>query len=65
MNEYYLGEPVNVHIQSLINIMQENNRLITKKKGKGKLPLFHGNGKRLIPIYSVSHASVNICLGVQ
>ena len=33
MNEYYIGEPVNIHIQSLINIMQENNRLITTKKG--------------------------------
>ena len=51
MNKYYTGEPVNIHIQSLINIMQENNIVINKKKGKGKLPLFRGNGKWVIPIY--------------
>ena len=33
MNNYYTGEPVNIHIQPLINIIQENNRLITIKKG--------------------------------
>ena len=32
--------------------MQENNRVITKKKGKGKLPLFSGNEERAIPIYA-------------
>ena len=32
-NIYYPGEPVNIHIQSLINIIQENNRVITTKKG--------------------------------
>ena len=31
--KYYPGEPVNIHIQSLINIIQENNWLITTKKG--------------------------------
>ena len=30
---YYTGEPVNVYIQSLINMIQENNRVITTKKG--------------------------------
>ena len=30
--KYYPGEPVNIHIQSLINIIQENNRVITTKK---------------------------------
>ena len=31
--------------------MQENNWVITtKKKGKGKLPIFCGNGERVIPI---------------
>ena len=40
MNNYYPGKHVNIHKQSLINITQENNWLITKKKGKGKLPLF-------------------------
>ena len=51
MNKYYPGKPVNIYIQSLINIVQENNRVITTKKGKGKLPLFLGNGERVIPIY--------------
>ena len=32
--------------------MQENNRLITTKKGKGKLPLFRGNEEQVIPIYA-------------
>ena len=31
--------------------MQENNRVITTKKGGGKLPLFCGNGEWVIPIY--------------
>ena len=34
--------------------MQDNNWEITTKNGKDKLPLFCGNGKRVIPIY-VSH----------
>ena len=33
MNKYFPGETVNIHIQSFINIMQENNWLITTKKG--------------------------------
>ena len=33
INRYYPGEPVNIHIQSLINIIQENNWVITTKKG--------------------------------
>ena len=37
------GEPVNIHIQSLINIIQDNNRVITIKKDKVKSPLFCGN----------------------
>ena len=28
MNKYYPDGPVNIHIQSLINTMQENNRVI-------------------------------------
>ena len=39
--------------KSLINIMQENNWEITTKKGKGKLPLFLGIGKRWITIYEL------------
>ena len=30
--KYYPYEPVNVNIKSLINIIQDNNRLITTKK---------------------------------
>ena len=32
MNKYYPGEPINIHIQPLINIMQEKNWVITTKK---------------------------------
>ena len=49
--KYYLGELVNIHIQSLINIIQDNNWLITTKKGMVKLPLFCGNVEWLIPIH--------------
>ena len=31
--------------------MQDNNWVMNIKKGKGKLPLFRGNGERVIPIY--------------
>ena len=51
MKNYYPGEPVDIHIQSLIHIIQESNWVITTKKGKGKLPLFFGNVERVIPIY--------------
>ena len=30
---------------------QDNNWVITTKKGKGKLPLFCGNGEQVITIY--------------
>ena len=33
MSKYYPGEPVNKRIQSLINITQEKNWVITTKKG--------------------------------
>ena len=33
MNKYYPGETVNIRIQSLRNIMQEKNRVITTNKG--------------------------------
>ena len=36
-----------------MNIIQENNRVLTTKKGKGKLPLFCINEKRVIPIYAI------------
>ena len=34
-----------------MNIIQENNWVITTKKGKGKLPLFSGNVERVSPVY--------------
>ena len=37
--------------------MQENNSVITTKKGKGKLPLFCGNGEQIIPIYSINYGA--------
>ena len=40
MKEYYPGEPVNIPIQSLINIIQYKNWVITTKKGECKLPYF-------------------------
>ena len=51
MYEYYPGKPVNIHIQSLINIIQENNWEITPPKGMGKLTLFYGNEEWVVPIY--------------
>ena len=51
MKKYYPSEPVNINIQPLINTIQENNWVITTKKGKGKLLLFHGNGEQVIPFY--------------
>ena len=44
MNKYYPGEPVHLHIQSLIHIIQDNNWVIITKDGKGTLPLLWGNG---------------------
>ena len=32
MKKYYPGEPVNILTQSLINIIQDNNRVVTTKK---------------------------------
>ena len=52
INKYYTGEPVHIYIQSLINIMQDNNWFIITKNGKGNLPLFCGNGEQVIPIYA-------------
>ena len=51
MKKYYPGEPINIHIQPLINIIQENNWVINTKNGKVKLPLFSGNVEQVIPIY--------------
>ena len=51
----YPGEPVYIHIQLLIMIIQENNRLIATKKGRVKLPSFCGNGERVIPFHDIFH----------
>ena len=48
---YYPGEPVNIHIQSLINIIQEKKWVITTKDSEGKLPLFCSNRSWVIPVY--------------
>ena len=53
MNKYYPCEPVNINIQLLLNMIQEKNKVITIKEGKGKLPLFHGNVERVIPMYDL------------
>ena len=53
--KYYPGEPINIHIQSLINTIHEKNWVITTKKGKGKLPLLCGNGERLISVYVIKN----------
>ena len=55
INKYYPDELVNKNIQSLINIFRRIIGLLPPKKGKGKLPLFHGNGERVIPIYGAYH----------
>ena len=52
MNKYYPGEPVNIFIQSLINIILEKNWVITTDKGKGKLPILFGNGEQVIFVYA-------------
>ena len=52
MKKYFPDEPVNIHIQSSINIIQENNWVFTTKNGQVKLSLFNGNGERITPIYA-------------
>ena len=32
INKYHLGEPIRIHIKSLINIIMENNWVITLKR---------------------------------
>ena len=57
--KYYPGEPVNIYIQSLINIIQENNWFITTKNGKGKLPFLCVNVERVITIYVVQEKHIS------
>ena len=40
--------------------MQEKIGWLPQKKGKGKLPLFCGNGEGVIPIYASWMASLNL-----
>ena len=47
---YYPSDPVNVNIQYLLSTVQEKNWVLSTKKWKDKLPLFCGNGERVIPI---------------
>ena len=51
IQKYYPSEPVSIHIQLLINIIQETTGYLPTKKGKDKLPLFSGNEERVIIIY--------------
>ena len=39
--------------KALINMIQENNLVLSPKKGQGKLILFCGNGERVFPIYAI------------
>ena len=41
-----------------MNIILENNWLITTKNVKGELPLFCGDVERLFPIYGMYHRDV-------
>ena len=56
MKKHYPGEPFNIHLQSLTNIIQGNNWVITTKKVRGKLPIFSGNIEWVIPIYGEESA---------
>ena len=53
MKKYHPGEPVDINMQSLINIIRENNRVITTLKGKDKLILLFGKRERVITIYGM------------
>ena len=39
IKKYYKGEPVNIHIRSLINIIQDKYWVITTKQGQGKITI--------------------------
>ena len=48
MKKYYLGEPVNIHTKSLINIIQDNNMgiarsILPQNNVNFPLPFFNGN----------------------
>ena len=39
-------------------MIQENNWVVTTKKGGGELPLFCGNGERVIPVYALNIGNI-------
>ena len=66
MHKYYPGEPVNIHIHSLINIIHMNNRVITTKKrvrviyhyivvtDNGKFPyMLYNTGENIVVILHI------------
>ena len=55
VNKNYPGKPVNIYLQSLINMIHNINWIIATKNGKGKFPLSFGNRKRVIPIHARLH----------
>ena len=57
--KYYPGELVHMHIKPLMHIIQEKIGLLPPKKGKGKLPLFCGNGEWVITIYAVGEPYIS------
>ena len=68
IKKYYPGEPATIHIIFLINITQENNKVIITKKCKGKLPLLCGNRERVILFYywmCCLYSSRSACLYYQ
>ena len=52
LKDYYPGEPVNIHTQSSINIIQEKIGKVPPKKGKVRLEIFCCNIKQSITIYA-------------
>ena len=61
IKQYYPGEPFNILIRSLIDIFQENNRVITTKNGKGELTLFCVNGEQVNTSYARDQTVVRGC----
>ena len=43
IKNYYTSVPINIDIQLLLDVIQENNWVITTKNGECELPLFCGN----------------------
>ena len=62
--KYHPCEPVNIHMPLLLNIIQENNRVVITQKVRGKLTLFCGNRKLLFPIYGPRYQYVDLSVGI-